>query len=164
MGKFDYTEKFSIAMPKVTVDTKASKKERTAAKARMVKAHQAGVAALEKALGAALDQAMKTNWPWPRGGPRDIVETGALLRSRKIKTQYLQTKAVIGIQYTSPYAALMYYGGLIQPYGNRNAASVLIPARPWIEAILQGTYGMQKFEIAKPYDAAFKNAWKAGAK
>ena len=160
---FTYSEKFSIEMPKVKVDTKASKKDRTAARARMVKAHQAGVAALEKALGAALDSAMKSNWPW-RDGQRDIVETGALMRSRKIKTQYLQTKAVIGIQYTSPYAALMYYGGMIQPYGNRNAASVLIPARPWIEAILQGTYGMQKFEIAKPYDAAFKNAWKAGAK
>ena len=159
-SKFDYKQKFSFALPKVKIDPKAPKKERVAAKAKLVKAHQAGVSAVEKALGPALDRAVKSQWQWRDGGTRDIVDTGKLLRSRNIKVQYLQTKATLGIQYTTPYAALMYYGGAIQPYGNRNAATVLIPARPWIEAIFEGTYGQRKFDLAAPYDKAFKAAFK----
>ena len=161
MGKFDYKQKFSFALPKVNVDTKANKKERVAAKTKLVKAHQAGIKAVEDKLGIALDNAVKSRtWAWRDGGMRDIVDTGKLLRSRNLKVQYLQTKAVIGIQYTAPYATLMHYGGAIQPYGNRNAATVLIPARPWIEAIFEGSYGMRKFDLAKPYDTAFKAAFK----
>jgi hypothetical protein len=161
MGKFDYKQKFSFALPKVKVDTKASKKERVAAKTKLVKAHQAGVKAVEDKIGFALDKAVRSKtWVWRDGATRDIVDTGKLLRSRQLKVQYLQTKAVIGIQYTAPYATLVHYGGAIQPYGNRNAATVLIPARPWIDAIFEGSYGIEKFDLSKPYNAAFKAAFK----
>ena len=151
---------FTFSVPKVKIDKNALKKDRVAAKTKLVKAHQAGINAVEKGLGDALRTVMKSQWPWPRGGSRDIVETGKLMASQKIVTQHSQTKSVIGIKYTSPYAALMYYGGMIQPYGNKNAASVLIPGRPWVEAIINGSHGWSKFDLATPYNRAFKAAYK----
>ena len=160
MTQFKYSETFTFKVPSVKIDKSALKKERVAAKTKLIKAHQAGMNAVEQSLGSALKGAMKSSWAWPRGGSRDIVETGRLMNSQRLVVKHSQTKSVLSVQYSSPYAALMYYGGMIQPYGDRNAASVLIPGRPWVEAVINGTHGQTKFDLASPYNAAFKNAYK----
>ena len=165
MGKFDYSIPVAINMPKVTFDEKDSKALRKKAGAALVAANIRGMGEVEKQLGQALDASVNSLWPWNRnvvwrdgtvpGNPRDIVYTGKLRDSRVLKTKFLKTKATLSIAYKAPYAALMYYGGAIQPYGNKNVVSVLIPGRPWIEAIFEGTYGQPKFDFA----TIFNNAW-----
>lgn len=80
---------------------------------------------------AKLDAAMSSSWGWIEGN-RDIIDTGELKDSLSIT---IGTSGV-EIKYDSEYAALVHYGGYIQPYGNPNADSVYLPARPWIDAVL----------------------------
>lgn len=160
MAKFTYSSSLTFRLPKVKVDKDALKKDRLAMKKKLVKSHVQGMQFFEHSLSGWLDAAiLSPSWAWPRGGPRDIFESGRLMRSKKITTKHMQTKSVTSVLYTSPYAALMYYGGMIQPYGNKSAASILIPGRPWVEAALNGTYGMTKPDLAAPYNAGFKAAW-----
>ena len=159
MSQFKYTSTLTFRLPKVEIDKKALKKDRLALRKKLVKAHTQGMQSFEFSLSGWLDTAILMQWPWPRGGPRDIYESGKLMASKKITTKHMQTKSVTSVKYTSDYAALMYYGGLIQPYGNPNAASVLIPGRPWVEAALNGTYGMPKPDLAGAYDRMFKTVW-----
>ena len=102
-------------------------------------------------LGAALDAAMNNaSWSWPSGA-RDIVDTGALRSSRSIK------KAGNGftIVYNQPYAAIVHYGGYIQPYGNPDAAKFYFPGRPWIESVLNGGGPVPQFDFEKAFNQAF---------
>lgn len=56
------------------------------------------------------------------------VDTGELLRSKSV----LVTRDGIEVVYDAPYAALIRYGGYIQPYGNPNARPVNVPGRDWV--------------------------------
>ena len=110
-------------------------------------------------------------WSWPNvtfrqngtraGTTRNIIDTGALkssLTTRVESSGYLQRTIVIA--YDTPYASLVHYGGVIKyPYGNKKAASAVIPGRPWVEAILEGTYGRQKFNVQKHVGEALKDVW-----
>ena len=160
MGQFTFKSTLTFQLPKVQVDKKALKKDRVALKTKLVKAHMAGMTGFEMGMKEWLNVTMMTPaWRWTDGIKRDIYESGDLMRSLNLKTQHMQTKSVTAIKYSSPYAALMYYGGMIQPYGNKSAASVLIPGRPWVEAIINGTYGFEKAPIASWYDGMFKQNW-----
>jgi phage gpG-like protein len=102
-------------------------------------------------LGAALDSAMAASvWSWP-GGSRDIIDTGALRSSRSIK------KAGNGftITYNQPYAAIVHYGGYIQPYGNPKAAKFYFPPRPWIDSVLNGSASIPQFDFESAFRKAF---------
>ena len=102
-------------------------------------------------LGSALDAAMgASTWNWPSGA-RDIIDTGALRNSLSIK------KAGNGftISYNQPYAAIVHYGGYIQPYGNPSAAKFYFPPRPWIDSVLNGSGSIPQFD----FEGAFKKAF-----
>lgn len=82
-------------------------------------------------LDSALRQAIQSS-SWATG--EDIVDSGELLNSQKVSV----SGETINIEYDVDYAALVHYGGYITPYGNENAKKVFIPARPWVQAVLDG--------------------------
>lgn len=107
-------------------------------------------------------------WFWPNitarengtivDSPRNIVDTSRLMFSQSVTTQNMKTKSQLKISYSVPYAAIVHYGGVIRPYGNRFANSVVYPARPWVQAILEGTYGQKKLPIKKILEESIRNA------
>ena len=108
---------------------------------------------------ALYDSLQSNAWSWPRntnrvngtvaGTTRDIYDTGGLYASQKLKTSHQVTQSKLTVTYLAPYASLVHYGGYVQPYGNKNANTVLIPARPWVEAVLNGTHGQKKIDLSK---------------
>ena len=97
-----------------------------------------------------LANAMDARWQWPRGGPRDIVDTGDLKKSCKILTGKSGKVVFYEITYALPYAAITYHGGYILPYGNPFAQRVYLPPRPWIDAKLVGGYsGISVFNLGR---------------
>lgn len=155
--KFD--QKMEIKMPKI--EGKAdTKKMQAAVKRALSRGAQKGSSYVEKDLRIALDNSIGSNWPWTNGS-RDIVDTGRLMNSLQIKTTFSQTKVGFQVIYRTPYAAFVHYGGMMKPYGNKNAADVLIPGRPWVQAVFEGTHGQPKFDIAKPFNRGISEAWTA---
>jgi len=175
MAKNQWTFKGTaeIKMPKVEgkVDTK---KMQLAINKALSKGAQKGATYVEASLKKALDQSIESNIWGPfapktpytsaggtlRGpGQRSIVDTGALRDSLVVTPRFSQTKVSFQITYKSPYAAFVHYGGVIKPYGNPNAADVIIPARPWVQAVFEGTHGQTKFDIRTPFDKGISQAW-----
>ena len=124
-----------------------------------------GITYVEAGLRPALNNSMDSQWQWgvgKAGAPsRDIVDTGALKSSLQMKTIHLKTQTRLEIIYNKPYAKHVYYGACIRPYGNKNAAIVCLPGRPWIMAVLEGTHGQPKFDYATPINQAIREAWSA---
>ena len=168
-SKLNFNQKLEILPPKVKIDSndkKAAKAARAAMAAGMVKA----TTYVSRDLAMALDAAMAgSNWSWPgstlrksgetAGRRRDIIDMGRLYESQQIKEKFLQTKSTIEIIYNTPYAALVHYGGAIQPYGNQNAPTVVVPGRPWITSTLQGGNGINKFDMRTPMQKGFLEEW-----
>jgi len=154
--KFDKI-KMEIKMPKV--EGKAdTKKMQLAVNKALSRGAQKGSTYVEKSLREALDNSLQSQWTWIQGS-RDIVDTGRLKSSLEIKAVFSQTKVSFKIAYNVPYAGLVHYGGMIKPYGNRNAADVLIPARPWVTAVLEGSHGQPQFDMRTPFDLGISEAW-----
>ena len=155
--QWKYGAKLRVQMPKVEV-----KDNSPAMKKRVSKALSKGTlkasSYVEKNLKIALDKAMTSMWTWTSGS-RDIIDTGKLKNSLKLTAVFNQTKVSWQIQYRTPYAAFVHYGGVIKPYGNRNARDVLIPARPWVQAVMEGSYGQEKFDIKTPFDEGMAEAF-----
>jgi len=95
------------------------------------------------------------------GGNRDLIDTGRLHDSLKLKTSFMATKTVTQIEYTAPYAALVHYGGAIQPYGNPNLPTVLLPGRPWITSLLAGGGPIEQYNINAIYEKAIQESFKS---
>ena len=158
MANFAFSTKLEILPPKIDMK-ESSPKMRRAMNAAIVEGTIKASAYVQKDLRVALGAAMDySGWNWTNG-PRDIVDTGKLKSSLVLAERNLKTKTTIEIKYRSPYANMVHYGGYIQPYGNRNANSVLYPARPWVEATLRGGYGIDKFSMTKPMNAGFNEVW-----
>lgn len=154
-------EKFKIVaeikMPKVDIDKTWSKKSKALFNKNLTRARIEGVemaaTQLQKALYASLQASV---WDWPRttvrqngstvDSPRNIVDTGALLASQKVSSGHKVTKSFLSITYGVPYASLVHYGGAVLPYGNMNADTKILPARPWVTAVLEGTHGQEKVD------------------
>lgn len=95
-------------------------------------------------LKGALDAALVSPiWAWPAGGPRDIVDTGSLLASGSVSIQ----GTTLSVNYSSPYADIVHYGGYIYPYGNKNLPPLYLPGRPWIESTLNGGGPVPQFNF-----------------
>ena len=173
MGKFNYSTKLSIPTPKLTIKKDDTEKMKAAMRKALVKGTQKGSTYVNQALRAALNNAMESSvWGWSgkvtmrmngqtAGTPRDIVDTGRLKNSLKIKESFAQTKTTFSISYSAPYAALVHYGGVIQPYGNSRAATVILPGRPWVSATLNGTHGIERFNWSDAYSKGINEAWTA---
>ena len=108
------------------------------------------------------------NWDWPRqskrgvsgislaekaknyerakyntNAPRSIVDSGDLAGSRR----FSKSKLSADWSWTIDYAAAVHDGARIQPWGNKNAATVELPARPWTDAVLIGGVGNYSGEV-----------------
>lgn len=160
MNKFKFSQKMEIKMPKVEGKAETPKM-RQAVRTALSKGAQKGSTYVSASLKKALDDSIDSSWAWNNGLARDIVDTGRLKDSLKIVTKFSQTKVGFEVQYNTPYAAYVHYGSVIQPYGNKNAASVVLPARPWVEAVFEGSYGQPKFDMLAPFDRGVKDAWTA---
>jgi phage gpG-like protein len=148
-------------------------KQKAAMKKALTLGMQRGLNRIETSLSQALDRAMESStWTWTSrttirqngstaGSPRDIVDTGKLKGSKKLKTRFLQSGGSVAIEYNSPYARLVHFGGVITPYGRKGRALVTLPARPWITATLEGGYGIEKFGADEILNQAIQEAWQA---
>ncbi|MGA0100596.1 MAG: hypothetical protein ACO3HF_01000 [Burkholderiaceae bacterium] len=165
----DFRFAITFQTPKLDLKGKTDKQKAAANKA-LIRGMQNGMNRIETSLSQALDSAMQSSsWGWPRqtlrkngstaGTSRDIIDTGALMRSKKLKVDFKQTKASLNIRYTAPYAAIVHYGGYIIPYGRPGRAAVNIPGRPWITATFEGTNGVPKFDADTILNNAIKEAW-----
>jgi hypothetical protein len=97
-------------------------------------------------LKSALDDALRSN-VWPTlSGLADIYDTGELLTSGSVA---FDSKGIT-IAYSAPYAALVHYGGYINPYGNKNSR-IYLPPRPWVEAVLNGLGPVPQFDFTSYY-------------
>lgn len=102
-----------------------------------------------------MKNAMDSKWDWTGPGlrqpnPRDIVDTKKLRDSVKTSVTKGTKSVTLTIEYKDlPYAACMYYGCYIQPWGNKAARPVFLPGRPWIDAKFKGGFsGVNKFDYA----------------
>lgn len=168
-----FTARF--AMPKLNYKDN-TEKQRLAAKRALVRGVQKGTFYVETSLSQALDQAMQSSswgpfspkFPYARKngtivgkGTRNLIDTGALMRSKQIKSSFTQNSSKIDIYYRSPYANLVHFGGAIQPWGNPKAATVILPARPWIQAVLLGGIGsIPKADIDTQMNKGVSEVWK----
>ena len=144
-SQFNFSATIEIQMPKV--EGKAdTKKMQMAINSALSKGAQKGATYVQKSLRNVLDQSIT------RVG---AIDTGKLKNSLDIRAKFFQTKVGFSIIYKTPYAAFVHYGGVMQPYGNPNAATVTIPGRPWI------AQGLQGFDIRTPFDKGIGEAWKA---
>ena len=151
--------KMEIKMPKVEGKTDTPKMKAAVNKA-LVKGAQKGATYVEKSLREALNTSLSSQWAWIEGS-RDIIDTGKLKNSLEIKTIFNQTKVGFQILYKTPYAAFVHYGGVMKPYGNPSAADVVIPGRPWVQAVFDGSNGQKKFDMRTPFDRGISEAWSA---
>ena len=163
---FNLTTQLTFVPPKVEMKgQEVTPKMKMAINKALTKGVQKGMTYVEAALRPALDRSMSSQWAWGVGragaSSRDIVDTGALKSSLKLKTTFLQTKTKLDITYTQRYAAFVHYGGYMQPYGNKKAPAVYIPGRPWITAVLEGTHGQPKLDYAASFNQGIQEAWRA---
>ena len=167
-------EKFQITFPTPKPDLKGQDKKVAAKmKAAITKGVQRGMARVETSLSKALDDAMMaSSWEWSSivttrvngqtvGSPRNIVDTGFLRDSKKLKISYLQTKTTVEVKYTAPYANLVHFGGMIRPYGAKGRTLKPIQPRPWITAVLNGGWGIEKLDVDSIINEALQEAWSA---
>ena len=145
-SQFNFKATIEIQMPKV--EGKAdTKKMQLAINTALSKGAQKGATYVQKSLRTALDESIT------RVG---AIDTGKLKNSLEVRAKFSKTKVGFSIIYKTPYAAFVHYGGVIQyPHGNRSAASVTVPGRPWIEMAVKG------FDIRTPFDKGIGEAWKA---
>lgn len=118
-----------------------------------------GIADANKAivndLRTALADAMSSsNWPRADGSRSDIIDTGELLSSGRVTA----TRDGITITYDAPYAALVHFGGYINPYGD-SSRRVYLPPRPWVDAVLRGGYGVNAFDFTSYYERHIAEAF-----
>lgn len=82
------------------------------------------------------------------GSPRSVNDTGNLAASSSGPI----FKGSEGIEWiwTADYAAFVHDGAWIHPWGNMRASKVLLPARPWTEAVLFGHphYSGEVYDLA----------------
>ena len=158
-NQWKYSIKQEVMMPKVEGKIETAKMKAAVNKA-IVKGAQKGSTYVEVGLRKALDNSIDSQWSWISGS-RDIVDTGKLKASAKIITKFAQTKVTFQVQYNTPYASFVHYGGAIKPYGNKSAATVILPARPWVQAVLTGSHGQPQFDFKVPFDRGISEQWSA---
>ena len=117
--------------------------------ARLNKAVNAASVKIADDLKTELDNALRSPvWSTP-SGRADIIDTGALLASGTVTA----TGNGVTIAYDAPYAALVHFGGYINPYGNASSR-VYLPPRPWIESVLRGGGPVTRFDFESYYREA----------
>lgn len=117
-------------------------------------AHVKTLAALAPEIKQALTDAMNTKaYGWDYGDG-DIVQTGELRDSVQVNADdesIVVTYSASSSGDGTDYAAIVYFGGYIHPYGNPNV-QIYMPGRPWIKHVLVGgNTGVPKFPLTDRY-------------
>jgi hypothetical protein len=94
----------------------------------------------------ALDSALRSGVWSTLSGTADIYDTGELLESGSVTL----SGDVLTVAYDAPYAALVHYGGYINPYGN-TTSRVYLPPRPWVDSVLRGGGPVPQFDFQSYY-------------
>ena len=163
--------KFDVKFPTVK-EVRASGVNEKAAGRAFVAAQLSASTQVERELPIVLGKAMGSPvWEWTgratwrqngevAGTPRDIIDTGYLASTLKLTTKFMATKVQTKIAYTAPYAGLVHNGGAILPYGNSSRNTVLIPGRPWIDAVMRGgVSGIEKYDYKGVYQTHVEKEW-----
>jgi hypothetical protein len=133
---------------------------------------------LEDELFAAFQESFDANaWEWPRDlptrklngatlaekaasyrkgegitppNPRNLIDKGSS-GLRGSGTRDMVSKFEVVYTWSKEYANFVHEGGTMRPWGNKNAARVLIPARPWTRAVLgqERVSGIEPFDVGK---------------
>jgi hypothetical protein len=157
MENFDFTTRVSVTLPRVNLKN-PKKNPREKVLEKLEKGKREGAEALRREVERRLERSISSStWSWPNttartngstvSTPRNIVDTGSLLSAQVTTLRISKNKFTIKMTNTVPYARLVHYGGVVRPYGNNNADSVLIPARPWVMAVFEGTYGQERLDV-----------------
>lgn len=116
-------------------------------------AHLQTLQALAPEIEAALTDAMNARvWDWSYGDG-DIVQTGQLRDSVTVLASEQSLVVTYSAQSTgdgTDYAAIVYYGGYINPYGNPSI-QIYMPGRPWIKEVLVSGNKVPKFPLTERY-------------
>lgn len=94
-------------------------------------------------------------WDWPNPpSPRDIVDTGRLLRSNtgpKFTKGYGTASQSVSFEWSASYASALYVGFRM---GGKT-----YPGRPWCDAVLgtQSVSGVQQFDFGEQFPKAIQN-------
>ena len=163
--------KFDVTFPSLK-EIKATGVDQKVAGRALVAAQLSASTELERNLPMLLDKAMGSPvWQWSgratfrrngeiAGSPRDIIDTGRLASSLKLNTKFMATKVQTKISYSAPYAGLIHNGGAILPYGDTRRNTVLIPGRPWIDAVMKGgVSGIDQYDYKGVYQAHVLREW-----
>ena len=81
------------------------------------------------------------------GSPRNIIDSGDLKGSKVMNLQGFAAEWTWSVE----YAAAVHDGAVIHPWGNKKAAKVELPARPWTNAVLEGNvagFSGDKYDFA----------------
>jgi phage gpG-like protein len=76
----------------------------------------------------------------------DIFETGSLMESGTV----IVGANGVTVSYDAPYAAIVHYGGYINPYGDVNRR-IYLPPRPWLESVMLGGGPVAQFNFVDYY-------------
>ena len=120
------------------------------------KAHELTLQELAVEIEIALTAAMNSKGYGWAYGDGDIVQTGQLRDSIEVhagKESILVVYSATNDGYD--YAAIVYFGGYIHPYGN-TGVKVYMPGRPWIKHVMTGGGPVPRFPLGKRYLALFK--------
>lgn len=102
----------------------------------------------KRGVGGSTLSEVASNWKrakYNTGSPRDIIDSGDLVGSKNYNISGLSAEWV----WTSEYAAFVHEGARIQPWNNKNARQVTLPARPWTTAVLSGgNSNIEVFDVA----------------
>lgn len=131
---------------------------------------QDGNQIIQTQLTKALDEAIEASiWKWTPGvttkrkngeqvtSPRNILDTGELKNSLRMNIKGNS----INVAYRRPGSLITHYGGYIRPYGNKNAAKVYLPPRPWVRSVMYGENGFEAFPFNDIWKQAIKNKFKS---
>ena len=171
--------KLNFTTPKPEFSKQDTAKRRAAVNKAITKGVVKGIGYVEKGLREALNAAMSSSvWgpsiakiPYKRkngttmkaGKLANLIDSGKLRDSLELKAKFLQTKSELAVRYKMPYANMIHYGGVIYPYGNKNgASSVILPARPWVEAVMVGGYGgIERYNPDPDFNKGLQEVWNA---
>jgi hypothetical protein len=80
--------------------------------------------------------------------PRNVIDTGSLRQSGSYR---MASRFEANFTWSANYATAVHEGARIYPWGNRRAARVTLPARPWTRAVLgqENVPGVVTYDVGK---------------
>ncbi len=95
------------------------------------------------------------------GSPRNLIDTGNLRQTGSFR-MVGPTKATF--TWSANYATAVHEGAYIYPWGNKQAARVYLPPRPWTRAVLglEDTPGIEPFPLADRLKSVWLQAFRSG--